>query len=767
MLSGTAAGGAGIVGNVTVKGAQGNEVSVTINDDGTYNIDVTTLVAPYKLRAEGTVGGKIQKLHSYADTVVANGVTNITPFTDLIIANTASQSAETFFDSDIDTNLDVTVLVQQETVLQAKLQNVLDALNIDTNVDLMSTTFAANHSGLDAVLDIIEIKTGDNNVAVIKNKLDNTTIVDDIMSTDDNDAVIAIEVENVTTAVNETVAIAQLFSDFYDAFANSIPTEDLLLPLFNADFVSNDMPLSDFLQEALLNDAMLGLKFYSLSVEDLDSNNPYVTFSVSINENVVVETEKWFLIKDEVLGWQFLGDNHIVGLEELTYKCFAYNSAIAENDSERCGISVSFEDFDVSNNGNGGQAIQSATVTIIDGSDNSIKDIIYLGTDASGSEVAVYNENAEGFLGDFREFGLGLGQIDPNLLVPGDTIKYTLYTENLDLSNPTLPIVVGQPVVTYSSPINYIPQTTGVYPDVTDSNLDDFSWEQDIVINWSTTDSIQVITAVLEVFDNNGDFVFEYEMMSDLSVGAVFSLAELTDKLSGNSSFNYNAGFRLNAFIEVEDKKTKQAYTTSYYVEQSIASEPVASTFASMQPFENSGALIDGNTFMVPSDALDNAGFANNNIALYPFNFANGGTISFTAYVPASAAGPVASATVRFKFENAQNQNIEPAFDAGSVIVNSALPTTYTIDIPVQDADNNYRSLLMFVDTRDAPLTVTNIVVSENAENTSGGNASGATSPSTDGATPPITGGGSTVPLSWIVNGYNLTQSSDFAPLTL
>ena len=104
---------------------------------------------------------------------------------------------------------------------------------------------------------------------------------------------------------------------------------------------------------------------------------------------------------------------------------------------------------------------------------------------------------------------------------------------------------------------------------------------------------------------------------------------------------------------------------------------------------------------------MDWAGFANDNSSVYPFNFANGGTITFTAAIPVGGL----QASVRFRFEKAPHPDVNPAFDAGSVVVNSSTPTSYTINIPAQDAANNYASFLMYVDTRDAPVTVTDIIV--------------------------------------------------------
>ena len=106
MLSGTAAAGAAIIGQVTVKGSAGNTTSTLIEANGNYNVDVSGLTAPYILRAEGTVGGKAYTLHSYAEEADIGATVNITPFTDLIVSNAAGQIASAFYDSGNFTELD-------------------------------------------------------------------------------------------------------------------------------------------------------------------------------------------------------------------------------------------------------------------------------------------------------------------------------------------------------------------------------------------------------------------------------------------------------------------------------------------------------------------------------------------------------------------------------------------------------------------------------------------------------------------------------------
>ena len=118
------------------------------------------------------------------------------------------------------------------------------------------------------------------------------------------------------------------------------------------------------------------------------------------------------------------------------------------------------------------------------------------------------------------------------------------------------------------------------------------------------------------------------------------------------------------------------------------------------------GATFEGETFTFPSGAEEWAGFANMNTDLYPFTFSNGGSLSFTGSVPSGG-----SVDVRFRFEYNPYPDVDPAYDTQTVTVSGATADTYTVSIPSQ-GNNSFSSLIMYVVDRDAPVTVSNLVVS-------------------------------------------------------
>ena len=86
----------------------------------------------------------------------------------------------------------------------------------------------------------------------------------------------------------------------------------------------------------------------------------------------------------------------------------------------------------------------------------------------------------------------------------------------------------------------------------------------------------------------------------------------------------------------------------------SVNQGPIPIVFSGV--FGGSVVDLETNTYTVPAGSEGWAGFANEDTSVYPFEFANGGSITFTA----SAA---ATTTVRFRFEKNPYPDVEPAFD--------------------------------------------------------------------------------------------------------
>jgi len=118
------------------------------------------------------------------------------------------------------------------------------------------------------------------------------------------------------------------------------------------------------------------------------------------------------------------------------------------------------------------------------------------------------------------------------------------------------------------------------------------------------------------------------------------------------------------------------------------------------------GSILDGSVYTVPSIANAWSGFGNINPRLYPITVAEDSVITFTGSVPSGG-----DAVVRFRFEANLYPNTEPSFNTGVVLVSGSEPATYSIAVPSQGA-NTFNSFIMYLDTRDVGVSVTDIAIS-------------------------------------------------------
>ena len=588
-LSGTAAAGAAVIGTVTVKGALGNTNSALIEADGSYDVDVTGLTAPYRLRAQGTVGGRQVKLFSYAVESDIGGTVNITPFTDLIIANVAGQLAENFFDQPQQANpLDEADIEAQETELQAKLQDVLSAVGVGASIDLLRTSFSADHSGLDAVLDIVRVEVDPVNIeATITNLVENTSITDDLQNTGETTTLTVNDPAALLTSADETQAIKALFDGFTAAFATGLPTGSTLTAVQNAfadDFLEDGYNKSLFLSEITTDPTMIGSFFSGIVVSNPDfgaaTPTAEVTFSYGSNGVLEPEAETWFMAKDPTLGWQFRGDQRIVETY-FSFHCNDYDGFAADPTTPwACGINTQFWDEDFTVNGTGGLPIASGTVRIIDGTDGTtVKDVIYLGTPswATAGNVQVYNEANNGgaadnnYQGDYRGFGTAAGETDPSIFVAGDIIEYALYTADLDVSTLTAPAVVGAPVATYTDTLVYAPNpvewsaSSNKLPTATSATqtaIQNYSIGSDLTIGWTLAAGTRIEEIMVTITDSAGDRVEIWDWIyGTTATSKTYSAAELDI-----SNLLQNDTYELRVRIYATDEVNGQTHSRDYAV---------------------------------------------------------------------------------------------------------------------------------------------------------------------------------------------------------
>ena len=121
------------------------------------------------------------------------------------------------------------------------------------------------------------------------------------------------------------------------------------------------------------------------------------------------------------------------------------------------------------------------------------------------------------------------------------------------------------------------------------------------------------------------------------------------------------------------------------------------------------GGSVYSQTFNFPTGAETWAGFANNNTAIYPLSFTNGGKVSFRATVASDAE-------IKFVFEKDVHPNVTPSVSTANVALLATNPanTLYEVAIPA-NATNTYKSALMYIITRDVAVKLSEIKIHTNA----------------------------------------------------
>lgn len=168
VVSGTAAVGDPLAGQVTLKDSSSpaKETTVNIDENGFFAVDVTDKKAPFILEANGTAHGKTHKLHSFAE---GTGTANVNPLSDALVA-IASESDDP---EDAYTHSDAAKLGKMKDKMQnavnellEKIKPLLKKFNADGK-DPIKSDCKADHHGMDGVFDNITVTIKDGVLTII------------------------------------------------------------------------------------------------------------------------------------------------------------------------------------------------------------------------------------------------------------------------------------------------------------------------------------------------------------------------------------------------------------------------------------------------------------------------------------------------------------------------------------------------------------------------------------------------------------------------
>lgn len=160
-LSGVVAKGAALAGaTVTANCAAGTATPVTASGTGTYTLTITGGALPCVLQATGTGADAGLVLHSVATGSGSSATSNITPVTELLVAQLAGQDPAAFMTAADATLLNSTVTTTNIDAAKTEVISTLAAAGLDTtalgSADMVSGTLqAGTGAGYDGVLDAL------------------------------------------------------------------------------------------------------------------------------------------------------------------------------------------------------------------------------------------------------------------------------------------------------------------------------------------------------------------------------------------------------------------------------------------------------------------------------------------------------------------------------------------------------------------------------------------------------------------------------------
>lgn len=370
-ITGTAAAGLPLVGTVTVKDALGATKTVTIGTNGSYSVNVAGMAAPFVFRAQGTAGGTTYVLHSAATTADVNGNINITPLTDLIIANVAGQLAASYFDGGVFSSLTPDEIALETAGLKAKLQSVLEAMGVDNAIDLLRTPFTPLASALDKALDVIRVSVDPvTNIATVTNLVNDQQIQDDIQTKAAAETAVSLSGTGMTTAADDITAVRQALTGLATAFATGLPSagaveaqlhggtgspnvgDASLLPFRNAD-----MNATEWATMLASDSTLVGMRIADVTIHKFDYPSTagafpraYVGFTLKDKNGIVMDRVKnTQLAKGSDGIWRLRGDGR-----RMDIGGYAHMSKMIFNNQAAChgtGIEFGISDFNTGNNG--------------------------------------------------------------------------------------------------------------------------------------------------------------------------------------------------------------------------------------------------------------------------------------------------------------------------------------------------------------------------------------------------------------------------------
>jgi len=271
---------------VNLRDSAGTTRTQTINSIGEFQFDLNGLTAPYLLWADGSANAKEAFFYSMA---TQGGRANVTPATHCIDAMALSKNPVSHYRENPNAAPpDAAKVDAAKQQLAALFSKLFQTAGVPAGFDLMTGQFAADGTGFDGIMDVVEMNAGEEFVNIL-DRGSNTALFKQELATG---SVLAQEtpekVNELCTASTDVLkAVQDILKTLSDQFATARPTYDQLLavmqPLMSDDYRHNGYDREDHI-ELLANTSPIGFKLENIALYRKMKSHTFGTAATPINE---------------------------------------------------------------------------------------------------------------------------------------------------------------------------------------------------------------------------------------------------------------------------------------------------------------------------------------------------------------------------------------------------------------------------------------------------------------------------------------------------
>jgi hypothetical protein len=331
-VSGVAAAGSPLIGQVAMVDAKGVPATgspMTIAANGSFAFNASGLTPPFILKANGNVGGTNVTMYSAA---LAPGTANINPMSNIVVAAAAgvNDPALVFTNPVANTpNMTATTFNKAVADMQTMMAPLLAAFNA-TGANPVTGSYAANHTGLDAVFDVVQmpINTSTGTMSVFDKTAgtSGTTIGEALMSqmATPTQAINPNQLPS-TTVPTDLQKIGTMLNSMGSVLnkGSSLTTADLT-PYFVADpafGINGGMTAPQMMAfiQASIPELLAQGNITQMSNVSFNGNSPVggyrISFAVHLSDGSMTMSDMTFsdemvVAKNASNAWQFKGNGH-------------------------------------------------------------------------------------------------------------------------------------------------------------------------------------------------------------------------------------------------------------------------------------------------------------------------------------------------------------------------------------------------------------------------------------------------------------------------